>query len=134
MQFTVDGKPRPIRRSKRSRAQHFTVATNIPAADDAKEVEISYTYRVLVQQHGHLLYLDLGAPCKGVEIDFIYGGCGIKYVSVLDFIASAQPTRVSRSPKGANPPTVSVRFDGWGLPKSGVAFVWVLEREMGEAG
>lgn len=129
LQFTVDGRPRPIRRSKRPGGQSFTVTTSVPAGDSATEVEIAYTYRVLVQQHGHLLYLDFGAPCKGVDVDFAYGDCGIRHVNVLDFIAGSQPTRVSRSPKDA-PPTISVRYDGWVFPKSGVAFSWVLEREM----
>jgi hypothetical protein len=35
----------------------------------------------------------------------------------------------------ASAPTLSIalRFDGWMLPKVGVAFVWVLEREMAAA-
>jgi hypothetical protein len=129
LQFTVDGRPWPTRRSKRSGGQSFAVTVG-GRTDARREVEISYTYRVLVQQHGHLLYLDFGAPCKGVDVDFTYGGCGIRHVNVLDFIAGSQPTRVSRSPKDTSPPTVSVRYDGWVFPKSGVAFAWVLEREM----
>ncbi|WP_043590333.1 hypothetical protein [Frankia sp. BMG5.23] len=130
LQFTVDGRPRSTRRSKRSGGQSFTVTLDVEPGSP-REVEITYTYRVLVQQHGHLLYLDFGAPCKGIDVDFSYGGCGIRHVNVLDFIAGSQPTRVSRSPADASPPTVSVRYDGWVFPKSGVAFSWVLEREFG---
>lgn len=129
LQFTVDGRPRPIRRSKRSGGQSFTVTTGHPAGETT-EVEIAYTYRVLVRQNSHLFYLAFGAPCKGVEIDFSYGDCGIGQIRVLDFIPSANPTRVSYSPKDVAPQAVSVRFDGWVFPKSGVAFAWVLEREM----
>lgn len=133
LQFTVDGRPRPIRRSKRSGGQSFTVTTGNPADEATTDVEVTYTYRVLVQQHGHLLYLDFGAPCKGVDIDFIYGDCGIRRVNVLDFIPSAQATRVSNSPEDVMPSTINLRFDGWVFPKSGVVFAWVLEREMAKA-
>jgi hypothetical protein len=30
-------------------------------------------------------------------------------------------------------PSIALRFDGWMLPKAGVAFVWVLEREIATA-
>jgi hypothetical protein len=29
---------------------------------------------------------------------------------------------------------ITLRFDGWMLPKAGVGFVWVLEREMALVG
>ncbi len=129
LQFTVDDRPRPIRRSKRPGAQSFTVSLG-RSADIERAAAISYTYRVLVKQHGHLLYLDFATPTKGIEVDLTYGGCDIRYVSVLDFIAGSHPTRVSRSPKGTNPPSVTIRYDGWIFPKSSVAFSWVLEREL----
>lgn len=80
-------------------------------ADSEREVEIACTYRVLVRQHGHLFRLDFGAPCKGVDVDFTYGNCGIRRVNVLDFIPSAHATRVSSSPEGVTPPMVGLRFD-----------------------
>ncbi|ABW12087.1 hypothetical protein Franean1_2658 [Parafrankia sp. EAN1pec] len=52
-------------------------------------------------------------------MDFTYGSCDIRHVNVLDFIAGSQPTRVSRSPKGTDPPTVSVRYDGWCSRRAG---------------
>ncbi|WP_131766126.1 hypothetical protein [Candidatus Protofrankia californiensis] len=130
LQVTVDDRPRPIRRSARSGGQLFTVHTGGREPEPTEGTRISYTYRALVQQHGHVLYLDFDMPAKGVEVELAYGDCGIRHVNVLDFIAGAQPTRVSRSPKDVTPPTVGVRFDGWVFPKSGVAFAWVLEREM----
>jgi hypothetical protein len=35
-----------------------------------------------------------------------------------------------RLPPTAPTPSIALRFDDWMLPKAGVAFVWVLEREM----
>jgi hypothetical protein len=126
LQFQVNGQPRPVRRTKRAGMQVFTADTGV---DDA-EVQISYTYRVLLQRHGHALYLDFGQPCKGVQVDFWYQDCGIRYVNVLDFIASSSATRVLRSPKEVPTPNVSVGFDDWVWPKSGVVFVWVLDDEI----
>lgn len=130
VQFRVDGRVRPVRRSKRQGAQTITVHTGLDEAAAPREVTIAYTLRVLVQQHGHVLYLDFGKPCKGVQMDCWYGGCGIRHMSVLDFIASSQPTRVVRSSQAVPTPNVAVGFDGWVLPKSGVALVWVLEEEL----
>jgi hypothetical protein len=129
VQLAVNGKARPVRRHQRAGSQHYTVSLG-QAAIDAGEVTVSCTYRVLVQQHGHLLYLDVPQPTKGLHVQFAYGGCGIREVNTLDFIASAQQPRVLRSVKALPTPSVDVGFDGWVFPKSGVAFVWVLESEM----
>lgn len=130
LRVTVDDRPRPIRRSVRSGGQLFTVHTGSREPESAEGIRISYTYRALVQQHGHLLHLDFDTPAKGVEVELAYGDCGIRHVNVLDFIAGTHPTRISNSPKGVSPPTITVRFDGWVFPTSGVAFAWVLEREL----
>jgi hypothetical protein len=61
LQFTVDGKPRPIRRTKRARGRTYSVTMPnaaqeaVTASSSPRKVTISYTYRVLVRQHGHLL-------------------------------------------------------------------------------
>ncbi len=87
---------------------------------------------VLVQRHGHLLYLDIPRPTKGLQVQLWYGDCGIRRVNTLDFIASAQQPRILRSPASVPTPSVEIGFDGWIFPKSGVAFVWVLEEELAE--
>ncbi|HEY3684230.1 MAG TPA: hypothetical protein VGL93_14435 [Streptosporangiaceae bacterium] len=129
-QFTVDGKPRPIRRAKRRRAQTFTVSTGVAEAAETRSAQVAYTYRVLVQRHSHLLHLDTGEPTKGLKVEFWYGDCGIRYVNMLDYIASAQEPRISRTPDSIPTRSAEVAFDGWVLPKAGVAFVWVLENEV----
>jgi hypothetical protein len=127
---SVDGRPQATRRTQRAGAQTYTA--NIGARDDQHpgKVTISYTYRTLVQRHSHLLYLDISRPTKGFEVDFWYGGAGIQYVNVADSIASSRPTRIRRSAASVPTPSVSVAFDGWLFPKSGVAFVWVLKDEL----
>ncbi|HSL08346.1 MAG TPA: hypothetical protein VK887_10275 [Pseudonocardiaceae bacterium] len=58
-----------------------------------------------------------------------YADCGIKYVNVLDMIASSTQARVARTPETVPTPSVAVGFDGV-FPRSGVAFVWALEDEL----
>lgn len=57
-----------------------------------------------------------------VELD--YSDTDITDVTVLDYIASSERTRISRSPAGVPEKTVAIEFDGWVFPRSGVAFVW----------
>lgn len=99
-----------------------------------QEVTIAYTYRVLVKQHSHLLHLDISKPTKGLKIQFSYGGCGIRYVNVLDYAGSTRQPRVSRLPASGPTPSIQIGVDGWVFPKAGAGFVWVLEDEMKPGG
>ena len=83
--------------------------------------------------HKHLFHLDFSRPTKDVRVHFAYGGCGIRYVNVLDYIASSRDAGLSRLPASAPTPSIALRFDGWVLPKAGVGFVWVLESEVAAA-
>ncbi|MBX7268796.1 hypothetical protein KIF24_24105 [Micromonospora sp. Llam7] len=74
----------------------------------------------------------LPRPTKGISAQLNYTGSGIRYVNTLDFIASNQQARVEASPEEAADQAVNVSFDGWIFPRSGVAFVWVLEKEVEE--
>lgn len=128
-ELMVSGRPQKIRRTTRTGAQHYSVRMS-PEVDTAGDVAVSFTYRGLVQQHGHLLRVDLIKPAHGVSIGLNYGGTGIRYVNVIDYIASASRPAISQTAASDPSPTASVTFDGWVLPKSGVAFVWVLETEI----
>jgi hypothetical protein len=129
VQFSIDGKKRPIRRTERTGAQVYTVALG-KAATSGDEVTLSYTYRVLVQRHGHLLFLDLSRPTKGVHVQLDYDQVDIRQVNVVDYFASPDASRVERSPSTAPAKTIDVGFDGWVFPRAGVAFVWVLQDEL----
>lgn len=130
VQFTVDGHERPIRRSKRKGSQTFTAS--LADAPRGKQVTISYTYRVLVQQAGHLLFLGITQPTNGIKVSLNYEGSGIRYVSALDFIASDRPATVLRTPSSVPVRSVDISFEGWVFAKSGVAFVWVLDVELAD--
>lgn len=133
LHVTVDGVTRPVRHSARGRNQFFTAAVEPDAVAVGKEVTVAYTFSTLVQRHGHLLHLDIAAPTKGLHVEFFYGGCGIRYVNVLDYIAAAKQPTISRVPADAPSPSVSLSFDGWIMPKGGAGFVWVLDDEVGTA-
>lgn len=130
VQLTVNGKARTIRRTERSGAQ-FSTASLGPKAMTGQPVTVVYTYRVLVQRHGHVLYLDSPRPIKGLKVQFNYADAGIRRVTTLDFIASAETARVEDAPGSVPGRSVSIGFDGWVFPRSGIASVWVLEGEMG---
>jgi hypothetical protein len=131
-EVTVAGKPQKIRRTTRSGAQYYSVRLD-PAVDLSVGVALSFMYRALVQRHGHVLHVDLIKPTHGVSVSLNYGGAGIRYVNVVDYIASAAQPSISKTAATDPSPSVAVTFDGWTLPKAGVAFVWVLKDEIAAA-
>ncbi|MDM2496015.1 hypothetical protein PP564_12975 [Mycobacteroides abscessus] len=128
VQFTVDGEERAIRRAERKSGQLYSVSIGTPP-DDGSPVRISYTYRTITAERGHLLYVDIEQPTRGIEVELDYGDCDIERVSVLDLIASSRATRVERTPASVPGRSVRVAFDGWAFPRSGVGFVWVSSQQ-----
>lgn len=47
-------------------------------------------------------------------------------MKVVDFIASTKKSRLVESPAAIAEKSIGVDFDGWLMPRSGLAFVWVL--------
>jgi hypothetical protein len=130
LQFTLDGEQLPIHRTVRPGSQTFTVNIGPEVVTAKRQVAITYTHRILIQRNGHLLHLDLSRPVKGLNVQFAYGDCGIRYVNVLDYIAGARQPYITQLPPTDPTPSVEVSYDGWVFPKGGVAFVWVLESEL----
>ena len=123
LQFSVDGDARPIRRTGRSSAQTYTVDIGKHRVDDAQPVRVSYTYRTLVARGEHALQLGLRQPTHGVHIDVRYDAA-IGHVGLIDFLASSERISVTRSPETVTDKCVSLDFDGWAMPRSGVVIVW----------
>jgi hypothetical protein len=98
--------------------------------EESKPIRVAYTYRTLIRQQGHLLHLELRQPTRRVSVRVRYGGCGIEKLSVLDYFSSSRRTSVTPGPATLPEPSVSVDFDGWAFPRSGVALVWVLSTEL----
>lgn len=129
LQYSIDGEARPIRRTGNKTGQSYSVNIGDEVVRDAKPVRVSYLYRTITPQSGHLLYFDIEQPTRNISVDFDYSESGISHVSVLDLVASSKKTRVERLPKGVPGKSVSVDFDGWAFPRTGFAFVWTLETE-----
>jgi hypothetical protein len=126
--FTVDGKPRKIRRTERVGAQVYAVSLG-PNIGADQEVTVAYTYRGLVQRHGHLLYLDLPRPAKGLHVQLDYEHAGIRWMNTQEYFASSRTPRIEQADTAKDAQVVNIGFDGWVLPRAGVDFVWVLEDE-----
>ena len=129
VQFTVDGEERAVRRAEKKTGQVYTVSLGADTKTD-QPVRLSYTYRTVTAERGHLLYIDIEQPTRGIEVELDYSDCDIERVSVLDLIASSRSTRVERTPTSVPARLVRVAFDGWAFPRSGVGFVWVRIPQM----
>jgi hypothetical protein len=132
LRFAVNGKPATPRHTTRGTSQMYAASLGEQAVASGRKVALSFTYRTLVQRHGHLLHLDISEPTKGLHVQFAYGDCGIRYVNVLDYIAGARQPQISQLPASDPTPSVEIGFKGWVFPKGGVAFVWVLADELAD--
>lgn len=130
LQCSVNGEPLATRRTVRVKSQTFTARLGPEVVAAGRPITLAYTYRTLVRQNGHMLHLDISHPTKGLHVEFAYGDCGIRYVNVLDYIAGARQPQISELPPTDPRPAVEISYDGWVFPKGGVAFVWVLEKEL----
>ncbi|MGZ9840099.1 hypothetical protein [Tsukamurella ocularis] len=131
VRFTVDGEERSIRRSTHGRSQTYTVELGEAAVERRAPVVVSYTYRTLTRQHGHLLNIDIEQPSRGLAVELDYTDAPIEQVRVLPFFPSSKRPRFMSMPETVPDRTVSVALDGWLMPDSGVAMVWVLANERG---
>lgn len=125
VQFTVDGEKRTVRRSARKQGQIYSASIGKEAVDAGVPVTVSYTQRVKLFKHGHLLHLDMEQPTRNVDIDLDYSDTDIDYINVLDFFVSSHKTRVEHMPPSVPERSIAVSHDGWVFQRSGVAFVWV---------
>lgn len=129
LQFAINGEERTIRRSARRNGQTYSVNVGVDVIEAQQPVTISYTYRTVTTQAGHLLFFDIEQPTKNLRVDLDYSGCAIASMSALDLIPSVRPTRIERSPSELPAGVVRVDVDGWVFPRSGIAFVWTLDEE-----
>lgn len=132
VQFTRDGEALKIGRTADSHGQTYRVDLGEDAVrdDSVEPVVLSFTYRTRLPQYGHLLYFDIDRPTRGLDIELDYTGVGIERMRVVDHISSGRKARVSRSPSSTDAQIVNVGYDGWIMPRAGVAFTWTLESEV----
>ncbi len=130
--YTVNGEHRTIRRTARKTGQTYSVNIGDDLVRESKPVQITYIYKTITPQSGHLLYFDIEQPTKNIKVEFDYSAVDIAHVSVLDLIASSKRSRVLRLPESLPGKSITVDFDGWVFPRTGFAFVWTLDRELVE--
>lgn len=130
VEYTVNGESRSIRRSARRTGQTYSVNIGEDVVRSAEPVQITYVYRTITPQNGHMLYFDIEQPTRNIKVEFDYSAVAIDHVSVLDLIASSKRSRVSRMPEAVSGRSVTVDFDGWAFPRTGIAFVWTLASEI----
>ena len=124
LDFTVDGQPLPIRRTSKKAGQTYSVSLASAERDDGKPVEVAYTYRAKLPVADGLLRLRVDQPTRGLSVELDYTDTALEHISVLDYIASGEATRIARGPTGTPGKLISVDFPGWVFPRSGLAFVW----------
>lgn len=129
LQYSVDGEPKTIRRSERKSGQTYSVSIGASPDRTGKPVRVSYLYRTITPDFGHLLHVDVDQPTRGFSVELDYSDTDIAEVSVLDLVASRSAARVERLPADLPGKSLSVRLDGWIFPRTGFAFVWTLNRE-----
>lgn len=130
LHFAINGEERPIRRSARKTAQTYTAIIGADHVAAGKPVTVTYAYRALMAQTGHLLFFDIEQPTRDLQVSFDYQDCDIASVSTLDMIPSIRSTRVETPVDTKTPGIIRVALDGWVFPRSGIAFVWTLEQEV----
>lgn len=72
LNLTVDGQPRPIRRSSRRGSQTYSVSLGDDLTSSSERVTIAYTYRTLIPVSDQLLRLRVDQPTKRLTIDLDY--------------------------------------------------------------
>ena len=130
LEYSIDGVQSSIRRNAHKAGQTYTAKIPEDVMVAGKPVRVSYLYRTITPQSGHLLYFDIEQPTRNISLDLDYSDSSIHNVSVLDLIASGRRTRITRSPEDLPGRTTRVAFDGWMFPRTGLAFVWTLESEL----
>lgn len=130
VEYTVNGERRTIRRSARKTGQTYSVNIDDDVVREGKPMQISYVYKTITPQNGHLLYFDIEQPTRNIKIEFDYSAVDVAHVSVLDLIASSKRSRVLRLPESVAGKSITVDFDGWVFPRTGFAFVWTLGSEV----
>lgn len=129
IEFMVDGEPLKITRTTDEHGQVYTVDVGEAVVEAEQPVVMSFTYRSRLRRDGHMVHFDVDRPTKGFELELNYQDAGIAKMKLVDFISSTRRARVSEAPDVAGVKKYTMSYDGWVLPRAGVAFVWILEDE-----
>ncbi|MDL9938999.1 hypothetical protein QSJ18_19815 [Gordonia sp. ABSL1-1] len=128
LELTVDGRPQPIRRTVRKDGQTYSVHLD-EGARIGEPVRIRQVFRTVTPAWGHRLYFELPQPARNMAVSFDYTNTNIVDLRVIESVATARPTQLSRSPERTPGRTISVEATGWLMPKAGFTFTWTLDTE-----
>lgn len=129
VEFSVNGSSVSIERTADTHSQIYTVDISEDIVTAQQPVVMSFTYRSRLRRDGHMVHFDVDRPTKGFELELNYQDAGIVKMKLVDFISSTRRARVSEAPDVAGVKKYTMSYDGWVLPRAGVAFVWILEDE-----
>jgi hypothetical protein len=130
LEYRVDGKLQPIRRTTRRSGQTYSVNLGEDVVRAAKPVRVSYLYKTIADKSLHRMFFEMTQPTRGLSMKLDYTDTDIASMSVTDLITSAAGTQVSELPVQADARVLSVDISGWVLPRGGLAYVWTLLSEV----
>lgn len=107
----------------------FRVSVPKKYINTIKNVELRYKIKVKVQRLSHFLTADIIAPTHGVTYSFDFAKTDIAYVNIHDVFASPSRPQIHRLPENTNWHKIEISIDDWVIPKSGIAFSWILKAE-----
>jgi hypothetical protein len=129
VQFTVDGKDRPIRRSQRKTGQTYSVDIGENAVRQGKPVTVRHVYRTVTAKDAHGLLVAVTAPIHGLALAFDYTDTDIAKAHVADLAPQESGVRYINSTPNLPERIVGTEVPGWLLPQTRFTFVWTLASE-----
>lgn len=130
-QITVDNIELNLNYSTDENGNLAIVCTNPDLSNlQNRIVTVYYRYVVKINKRGHLFMANVIMPTRNVVIELDYANTDIHFVNVLDFFVSAQLPKITYLPSKEKAHKVEIELNEWAFPKGGVAFVWVLAKEM----
>lgn len=126
LKCVINGRSQTIQRTDDDVERFFSVVHGETIRPD-EQFDVTYVYRRVVPQHGHRLFIDVGTA-RGLRVDFNYGPeCDIQHVDTFPYTPGPTQPLADDSIPG----TISIDFGtAWTLPRSGVVFSWMLNREL----
>ena len=119
LRFAVNGEVKRIRRATRKGAQICTDSIGADHVAGGEAVTISYTYRTVTRQAGHLLFFDIEQPTRNLRVELDYTGCNFDSIAALDLISDCPADQNRANTCRPSRRTDSNRCRRLGLPEVG---------------
>ena len=130
VQYAVDGKDRPIRRSQRKTGQSYSVDLGEDTVREGKAITVRHVYKTVTAKDGHGLSIATSVPIRGMSVELDYTDTDIATLRARDLAPASAQVRRFKSEPNLSSKTVSVEVVGWLLPQNQISFVWTLNDEV----